>query len=88
MGFDPGSPGLDPGSPGLRPGSKAGAKPLRHPGIPDKKIPMLVVTAHQIMRLRKYFKHSQYVSVCICLADEKKLSTSNISVQCSEPAVL
>ena len=26
--------GLDPGSPGSRPGSKAGAKPLRHPGIP------------------------------------------------------
>ena len=27
--------GLDPGSPGSRPGPKAGAKPLRHPGIPD-----------------------------------------------------
>ena len=26
--------GLDPGSPGSRPGSKAGAKPLRHPGSP------------------------------------------------------
>ena len=26
--------GVDPGSPGLRPGPKAGAKPLRHPGIP------------------------------------------------------
>ena len=26
--------GLNPGSPGLRPGPKAGAKPLRHPGIP------------------------------------------------------
>ena len=26
--------GLDPGSPGLRAGPKAGAKPLRHPGIP------------------------------------------------------
>ena len=24
----------DPGSPGSRPGPKAGAKPLRHPGIP------------------------------------------------------
>ena len=28
--------GLDPGSPGSRPGPKAGAKPLRHPGIPNK----------------------------------------------------
>ena len=26
--------GFDLGSPGLRPGPKAGAKPLRHPGIP------------------------------------------------------
>ena len=25
--------GFDPGSPGSRPGPKAGAKPLRHPGI-------------------------------------------------------
>ena len=28
--------GLHPGSPGSRPGSKAGTKPLRHPGIPHK----------------------------------------------------
>ena len=27
--------GFDPGSAGSRPGPKAGAKPLRHPGIPD-----------------------------------------------------
>ena len=27
--------GIDPGSPGSGPGPKAGAKPLRHPGIPD-----------------------------------------------------
>ena len=26
--------GIDPRSPGSRPGPKAGAKPLRHPGIP------------------------------------------------------
>ena len=26
--------GLNPGSPGSRPGPMAGAKPLRHPGIP------------------------------------------------------
>ena len=30
--------GLDPGSPGSRPGPKAGAKPLRHPGIPKMKV--------------------------------------------------
>ena len=28
--------GFDPGSPGSRPGPKAGAKLLRHPGIPRK----------------------------------------------------
>ena len=28
--------GSDPRSPGSRPGAKAGAKPLRHPGIPEK----------------------------------------------------
>ena len=33
--------GFDPGSPGLRPGPKAGAKPLRHPGIP-KRVSVLV----------------------------------------------
>ena len=27
--------GFDPESPGSRPGPKAGAKPLRHPGIPE-----------------------------------------------------
>ena len=28
--------GFDPRSPGSRPGPKAGAKPLRHPGIPKR----------------------------------------------------
>ena len=30
--------GFDPGSPGSRPGPKAGAKPLRHSGIPKTYI--------------------------------------------------
>ena len=30
--------GFDPGSPGSCPGPKAGAKPLRHPGIPELAI--------------------------------------------------
>ena len=38
--------GFDPGSPGSRPGAKAGAKPLRHPGIP---IPgLLKLCAHDV----------------------------------------
>ena len=35
--------GFDPGSPGSRPGSKAGAKPLRHPGIPQQNLSLLHV---------------------------------------------
>ena len=31
--------GFDPGSTGSRPGPKAGAKPLRHPGIPVSSVP-------------------------------------------------
>ena len=30
--------GFDPGSPGSRPGPKAGAKLLRHPGIPQPSL--------------------------------------------------
>ena len=30
--------GFDPGSPGSCPGPKAGANPLRHPGIPGKEV--------------------------------------------------
>ena len=41
--------GFDPGSPGSRPGPKAGAKPLRHPGIP---------TCHVLMLLQKQTKHT------------------------------
>ena len=35
--------GFDLGSPGSRPGPKAGAKPQRHPGIPDFFFDLLVV---------------------------------------------
>ena len=35
--------GFDPGSPGSRPGPKAGAKPLRHPGIPPTSLLLKVV---------------------------------------------
>ena len=37
VGFDP-HVGFDPESPGSRPGPKAGAKPLRHPGIPSQSV--------------------------------------------------
>ena len=38
--------GFDPGSPGSRPGPKAGAKPLRHPGIPPCPFLRVTVTFH------------------------------------------
>ena len=40
--------GFDPGSPGSRPGPKAGAKPLRHPGIPSS---FLINSAHKFDNL-------------------------------------
>ena len=47
--------GFDPGSPGSRHGPKAGAKPLRHPGIPSCVLlraltliePNLMIQIHQ-----------------------------------------
>ena len=37
--------GFDPGSPGSRPGPKAGAKLLRHPGIPVVLISISLMTS-------------------------------------------
>ena len=36
--------GFDPRSPGSRPGPKAGAKPLRHPGIPKYSLLTFEIT--------------------------------------------
>ena len=44
--------GFDPGSPGSRPGLKAGAKPLRHPGIPDVCFLRLVSQKLKVVRFR------------------------------------
>ena len=40
--------GLDPGTLGSRPGSKAGAKPLSHPGIPNEGDFNLILSFHQL----------------------------------------
>ena len=42
--------GFDLRSPGSRPGPKAGAKPLRHPGIPDLR------SLPQAMHQKKFLK--------------------------------
>ena len=50
--------GLDPGSPGSRPGSKAGAKPLRHPGIPHYSFLSFIPLSHfgtPITRMLAFF---------------------------------
>ena len=46
--------GLDPGSPGWCPGSKAGAKPLRHPGIPTNFL--VVSSGVRLLDKRKFTK--------------------------------
>ena len=47
--------GLDPGTPGSCPGPKAGAKPLRHPGIPIRPfLPSvfgLIFLAHNVLEI-------------------------------------
>ena len=50
--------GFDPRTPGSRPGSKAGAKPLRHPGIPRS----LKYIVNKI-RHRKYMYSSMYMNL-------------------------
>ena len=40
--------GFDTGSPGSCPGPKAGAKPLRHPGIPDSSTLRTFFIAFQV----------------------------------------
>ena len=45
--------GFDSGSPGSRPGPKAGAKPLRHPGIPVDFILEVLLAMARICWLRE-----------------------------------
>ena len=47
--------GFDPGSPGSRPGPKAGAKPLRHPGIPV----LDGINIHLVLTTKNIFTHYQ-----------------------------
>ena len=51
--------GLDPWSPGSRPGPKAGAKPLRHPGIPVRMFlnPFLFFSELFLLSVFKFFCH-------------------------------
>ena len=46
--------GFDPGSPGSRPGPKAGAKPLRHPGIPGGVFLFYIVKVCQYHLLKDF----------------------------------
>ena len=45
--------GFDPGPPGSRPGPKAGAKPLRHPGIPNYV--QLIKTTRMILGVKETY---------------------------------
>ena len=48
--------GFDPGSPGSHPGPKAGAKLLRHPGIPDLHF-------NSMFFVDKFIQHKSRLSV-------------------------
>ncbi|CAK7288842.1 hypothetical protein VULLAG_LOCUS65 [Vulpes lagopus] len=51
--------GFDPGSPGSRPGPKAGAEPLRHPGIPFLNFYLfMIVTERERQRHRQREKQA------------------------------
>ena len=63
--------GFDPGSPGSRPGPKAGAKPLRHPGIPGprkfNKNPLLLDKQRRTDAILCYTCHPLYDPYINCL---------------------
>ena len=69
--------GFDPRSPGSRPGPKAGAKPLRHPGIPhyphfiDEVIRLTLPSSQMAFRL---------LLVLHCLLYAKSISCTNNGV--------
>ena len=75
--------GFDPGSPGSCPGPKAGAKPLRHPGIPSKAI----LKGNNISSTFIYFSsvlalkfNSAYKYICMYILVWKSLLENTRSV--------
>ena len=57
--------GFDPGSPGSRPGPKAGAKPLRHPGIPTLlSFKRFYLFIHERQRERKRHRQRKKQAPC------------------------
>ena len=50
--------GFDPESPGSRPGPKAGAKPLRHPGIPHIVFIARFCELHVVFFPKNEFEHN------------------------------
>ena len=71
--------GLDPGSPGSRPRPKAGAKPLRHLGIPELRLFKGTGdrNLHQIRLSKKggYLMDKEYLKALTQKA-QRKLETS------------
>ena len=63
--------GFDPRSPGSRPGPKAGAKPLRHPGIPG--------FVFKYKKPTSWLRSSERHSLHLCY-DKKKSDRLNIPV--------
>ena len=59
--------GFDPGSPGSRPGPKAGAKLLRHPGIPTNEFLIKKKYLHDYIVLKKNQRRERVpAELCWC----------------------
>ena len=52
--------GFDPGSPGSCPGPKAGAKPLRHPGIPTMLLKNVLNIFYKKSKMTEKKKRSRF----------------------------
>ena len=70
--------GFNPGSPGSCPGPKAGAKPLRHPGIPCRCVfywsDQWVQVSDLILKARRIWYANRLSVVILCFHSQSPLS--------------
>ena len=74
--------GFDPRSPGLCPGPKAGAKPLRHPGIPQPMFECLLrghLMTREQKRIITWFSDT-WILLPVLIFSRKSYEESDISV--------
>ena len=76
--------GFDPGSPGSCPGPKAGAKPLRHPGIPSYSIFNIGLTRFYFF----YFYSKGFSSFLLCSFSSADAIFIIIVLNCSQTSYI